>query len=165
MVRYTRQYNEYTCGPVAIINALKWSGHKATLKQDLKLFAQECRCEPCNGTSHGNFDRVLRAKSNGRFTVRRRVCPNLADIEQHLLRPKCAVIINFLRVDENEKELDAHYALLTGITESEKFMQINSFNGKTVEMATKQQLLRDLEKRKGKNGKIYPRAWFLTKRI
>lgn len=94
--------------------------------------------------------------------VKRRICPNLADIEQHLIRSKCAVIINFLHVDENAKELDSHYALLTGITESGKFMQVNSFDGKTVEMTTRQQLCRDLEKRKGKNGKIYPRAWFLT---
>ena len=163
MLRYVRQYNDYTCGPVAIINAIKWSGHKATIKQDLKHITNECRCDPRNGTSHGNFDRILRKESKERFRVRRRLFPTLEEIAQHLVRPGHSVIINFLRVNKGGIEIDAHYALLVGAMEAvQEFVQINSFEGETVARVNRYQLAEDLRQRKSIRGKVYPRAWFLT---
>lgn len=163
MTRYVNQCNDYTCGPIAIVNAIEWSGHSASLEQDVKVITQECRCDPKNGTSHGNFDRVLRMKSRGKFTVRKRMFPGINDIEEHLAQPQCAVIVNFLRVDKDGVGIDAHYALLVGITECGEFTQINSFDGQTVKKTQRQELLEDLEIRKSIRGKMYPRAWFLKK--
>lgn len=163
MVRYVRQYNNYTCGPVAIINAIKWSGHKAIIKQDLKRITNECRCDPRNGTSHGNFDRILRIESKGRFRARRRLFPTLEEIDQHLAQPGHSVIINFLRANENGVEVDAHYALLVRTAKAaQEFVQINSFEGETIAKVNSHQLAEDLKHRKSIRGKVYPRAWFLT---
>ena len=40
MIRYLRQKEKGTCGPVAIINALKWAGIKATEKTHKKKIKQ-----------------------------------------------------------------------------------------------------------------------------
>lgn len=162
MVRYARQYNDYTCGPIAIINAIKWSGHKGTLKNDLKRITQECRCDRNNGTSHGNFDHVLRQYSRGRFTARRRLYPDFSDVVQHLAHPNCAVIINYLHVGEIT---DAHYVLLLGgkAKNGRGLTLINSFSKETRVEINEKQIKEYLKKRRSARGKMYPRVWFLQK--
>ncbi len=45
MTRYVRQRTEFSCGPVAILNVLKWSGEKVALNSKLyKRIYADCEC-------------------------------------------------------------------------------------------------------------------------
>lgn len=44
-MRYVRQRNDFSCGPVAILNVLKWSGEKVALDSELyKTIYSDCGC-------------------------------------------------------------------------------------------------------------------------
>lgn len=61
MPKYTRQHDQFNCGPVALLNALKWAGYPYTLK-DLPRLSRLCKCKPgdLGGTLTCDFDRALR---------------------------------------------------------------------------------------------------------
>lgn len=52
MTRYLRQRDTFTCGPVSIINAIKWSGRLATERTYKKRFKTELQCEYPDGTPY-----------------------------------------------------------------------------------------------------------------
>ena len=56
MIRYIKQRDKYSCGPVAIMNVLKWAGAEFSYQGKIKLFQQLCFCKPSNGTSHASLN-------------------------------------------------------------------------------------------------------------
>lgn len=54
MRRWLRQYDGFSCGPVALINLDKWRGKPVT-NQDLPRYRRRCRCRPKHGTFDTNF--------------------------------------------------------------------------------------------------------------
>ncbi len=43
MIRYTKQRDRLSCGPTAILNALKWAGTGATYKEEGRQLIKDCR--------------------------------------------------------------------------------------------------------------------------
>jgi hypothetical protein len=56
--RYLGQRDHYRCGPVALLNLDKWSGHDVTAG-DLRHYEWRCRCRNPQGTSSRNFSRAV----------------------------------------------------------------------------------------------------------
>lgn len=50
MIRYIKQRDKYNCGPVAVLNALKWAGKKVTYASDFKKIKEACKSGKKNGT-------------------------------------------------------------------------------------------------------------------
>jgi hypothetical protein len=148
MPRYTKQFDGFSCGPVAICNILKWGGFNVTLKAALGPIAAVCKCSRLRGTTNYHFDRSLRLFCKGfDLHVRRKYKPKLKDIENHL-RDGGVVAINYkvgTYDDGPNKGYEwRHYMLITDISEDgREFGTVNSFSGK------------------GQRAKTYwPRAWF-----
>ena len=57
-MRWLRQYDHYSCGPVALINLDKWRG-KSVTKRDLPRYRRRCHCYYPDGTSTINFLRTV----------------------------------------------------------------------------------------------------------
>jgi hypothetical protein len=57
--KYARQLDDFSCGPVAVLNALKWVGYDANYKRDHKRLVKLCRCTK-DGTHDEGFDRAIR---------------------------------------------------------------------------------------------------------
>jgi hypothetical protein len=160
LIRYVRQRDRYSCGPIAIINAIKWAGKSASIWQDFEAVTQDCKCVPPGGTKHADFDHALRKHSRG-FRAKRRIQPSFTSIERYLRMPRSAVIVNYAY--DRDGVRGAHYALFIGTSRSgESFVGIN-IRRKTVFSISRQEFMRDLRRRKDGCGRVYPRVWFLTK--
>ena len=69
------------CGPIAILNAEKWTGAKSTKKR-LPYLIRLCKSDANDGTYDSNFDKAIRR--NPHFSVRRMYQPSLPKLRQHL---------------------------------------------------------------------------------
>lgn len=70
-MRYLNQTNRHSCGPVAVINALKWAGIKATWEKDGKRITKLCNTTK-DGTLGGDVTVAVRKASKGKIKVTRR---------------------------------------------------------------------------------------------
>jgi hypothetical protein len=57
--RYVRQKDDYGCGPIAVLNALKWAGYDAQYKRDYARLIRLCKCTK-GGTIDDNFNKAIR---------------------------------------------------------------------------------------------------------
>lgn len=124
--RYVKQRDKFSCGPVAIMNILKWSGERFSYQETIDLFRKLCECNNPRGTNHPNFDKALRAvtKRLGGFHVRRVHNPKLPEVEKHL-REEGVVILNYFWRNEKEGAY-RHFTLLTSVSETGKsFLTVN----------------------------------------
>ena len=116
MTRYIKQRpNRWVCGPLAIVNGMKWLGRKVTSK-DIPKVSEACKRE--NG--HGIYDYQLSAGLkyfNVKYKVRRYA--TLAKIDDELNRGR-AVIVTVAHKQssgKNKGKIFGHYVLLIGKTE------------------------------------------------
>ncbi len=124
--RYVKQRDQFSCGPVAIINILKWSGERFDCQDIIGPIQKLCKCSNPTGTNHPNFDKALRAttKMLGGFHVRRVYKPKLPEVEKHL-REGGVVALNYSWRPKKEKR-GRHFMLLTGVSETGKsFLTVN----------------------------------------
>lgn len=97
---YATQHDYYSCGPVAILNALKWVGVRATMKN---MHSELCNmCYTSKGDYGGTFpqeiDRVLRIYSRFHdFKVLRLRKIGIKRVTELLLHPNQSIILNYYR--------------------------------------------------------------------
>ncbi len=115
MPRYIKQRDNYSCGPVALINAARWSGSKEKIRSLRKRFMSECECT-FPGTSLGNFKKVINEIDC--FKIHS-MCkqPSIGRLDYNLDVGRIVI----LRI---RSELGGHYFLCTRYT-SEEYEVIN----------------------------------------
>ena len=137
--RYMKQRDQYSCGPVAIMNTLKWSGFKFSYEDQIEHFQSLCGCTSSEGTFHAPFDKALRiaSKELGGFNVKRIYYPKLWQIEKHLEAGGVIVLSYSWEVDE---DYSRHFSLITGISSSRRsFLMVNDFRkGPALKRITRQ---------------------------
>lgn len=160
MPRYIGQRDTFRCCPIAIFNALRWSG-QCIKYEYLKRIVRHCRCTYEDKVFRYNLDRSLIVYGKRRFEVRIRYRPSISSIEEHLRQPECAVIINDLRTENGMEK--GHCYLVTKVTDSGKsFTVVNLYKGEAVRMIRRSTFKHSIRPRKHEDGAIYPVAWFLT---
>lgn len=83
MVRYVRQKDYTSCGPIALINILKWIGVNVTYNNFIEMARGLCGHEP--GHEGGTRDHgMMIAFRKLRISYSRRKNPTLAQIDFHL---------------------------------------------------------------------------------
>lgn len=108
MTRYVRQRDNYSCGPVAIANALKWAGSKFSYRRYHPMFIAAAKCQKPRGTKRGHFDRTLRffARTFDWFKVKRALGIKRAGLLSFLRSSDHAAILQYY-----VKEDKRHFAL------------------------------------------------------
>ena len=159
---YTKQRKRFDCGPVTIINALKWAGKNITYEKRINYFKRLCKCDDIDGTKHRNFDRALRISGKDMFSIRRVHHPTLKEIVNHL-KNKNAIVINYRWRKRKSNRNMRHFILLVGIEPSkDSFDVVNGYGkGPALQPVLREQFKR-LELRFQRVDKHY-NAWFLTK--
>ena len=103
MIRYMRQPTKYTCGPIAILNARKWAGQHATLK-DLKRLDHLYRVTHNKGMSIVDLEVALEFECGIKSSCIRSSSRRVYD--QLLKAGKVAIIVTskhyFLLIGRNE---------------------------------------------------------------
>ena len=162
-MRYVRQRNQFTCGPVAVLNAVRWAGGRARFEDKFDDYVERCRCVPPWGTKHGAFDRVLRVEGDGLYKVRRVYRPTIAQITSHLLNGG-AVILNYRtgKKHKDPRKERRHFYMLTASSPFGMIFEAVNRNENTP--ALSEISIWDLEKDfKHRRSDRAFKAWFLTR--
>ncbi len=169
MIRYAKQKNSSDCGPIAILNALKWAGVRCTYQSDLKKITEKSRCDSV-GTSYGYFEKALRHFAHGNFTVTRKAWPGIAVFQKFLRNPDHAAISFFVDTDERKKrkKKSPHAMLIVGTRKTGgRFLCVNFpeySRGKTAEWVSRGKIIAGHRPIRHL-GYSYPSLWFLEKEI
>lgn len=101
---YTKQYDKFRCGPVALANVIKWAGFGFNYKKRYKELSKLCKSNPEFGTCHNDFNKAIKKiAKKGKFKVKKVNRPLLKDIERHL--KKSGIIV----FRYNWSEINGHY--------------------------------------------------------
>lgn len=159
MPRFTKQRDRYSCGPVAILNALRWCGMDAPYKEVIDILQKVCNCEPGRGTNHPDFDQALRFFGTDLFRVRRVSRPRLAEIEEHLREDGC-VILNYRWTRGGN--WFRHFSLVNGVSPSGRTFYL--VNDSTVGPAQQALRRQDFVKEILRYQRVdhHFKGWFLT---
>ena len=163
-MRYIRQPDEISCGPTAILNALKWGGMPVT-HDDLPKIQFACKTvnayDPFDtenaGTYDHDFDRTLRYAGAPLFDVKRKNSFSFKSVKEHLLSGG-AVCIGYYWV-ENGKE-GAHFAFIEKI-EKGYWVTINDHSSSS---AVKRRVEKTVRKWLTSRKMGCPSVWFLTRK-
>jgi len=163
MARYLKQRDGYSCGPVAIMNVVKWAGLTFSYKNEIKFFQSICGCEPVFGTNHPNFDKALRtiAGEIEGLKVRRVQSPKLWQIEDHL-GAGGIIILNYhwRKADKQAR----HFMLLDRVSDSGKsFLTINDYRIGPAVRWMPRETFKKVHLRFQKTDPYF-RAWFISRR-
>lgn len=163
-MRYARQPDKYSCGPTAILNALKWAGEDVSTKEHLPFLQFGCRTIDLehphdidlNGTTDDDFDRVLRYVAKGMFRIRKVNHRSVAKMKAHLARGG-AICFSYYWAEDGQS--GHHFAFIEKLDRGQ-FVIVNDHNAQnedTVTIRTSTTLRRWLKKHKES-----PCVWFLT---
>jgi hypothetical protein len=83
-MKYLKQNDKYSCGPVALINALKWAGEVKNGGALRKRLIAACKCKPPRGCYTDDFEQALTDLNT--FDFQRKEFPELEDLDNHLDR-------------------------------------------------------------------------------
>ena len=127
MTRYLRQKDEFHCGPVAIINAMKWVGINASARSHLNQLSKECGTDKY-GTYPQRFGRVLSKYVRAHYWER----PFTPGLKNHLSFGRAFVLgHSFVR---NDDIVESHYTLCIG-RDSGGYIMVNdvhTYNGEII---------------------------------
>lgn len=123
-MRYVKQRDSYSCGPIALLNILKWSGLRKTYK-DLPILQKECKCN--NGTWPEDLQKAVKKYSNLKSFSRRK--PSILKIDQHLKRHGAVILVCYWS-DEWDEEIEGHFITIVGCKDKE-YVCLNSHITKT----------------------------------
>jgi len=162
-MRFVRQRDNYSCGPVAIMNVLKWAGHPINYQDSISQLQRLCNCRPKDGkgTMHSDFDRALRkiADRLGSFKVRRVHRPALSEIEEHL-QAGGLVILNYYWRKKGEGY--RHFSILADVKPSGKyFLTVNDFAHGPAERIVSRKKFKNFNLRFQRVDPHY-KAWFIS---
>lgn len=162
-VRYVKQRDHYSCGPVAIMNILKWVGVKFNYRDRIEVLQEACKCSPPRGTKHAAFDKALRLVAEllpVDICVRRVHRPKLCQIEEHL-RSGGAVVLNY-RWEADEEGFSRHFMLLTKVYGDGKyFLTVNDNRQGPAVRAIHRQTFKKVNLRFQRTDRHY-KAWFVS---
>lgn len=117
---YVVQRDSYRCGPVAILNALRWAGKDVLYKSQIGRLTQLCECVQPKGTKYRPFVRTLRKEGKNWFDIELVTEPNFGLVEKILGQGKAA-IWNF------KHERGRHYAFIVSADRSKKTFSVANY--------------------------------------
>ena len=162
MPRYIKQRDKFRCGPVVILNALKWAGVDVSYDESIDHLSNLCRCRRPRGTNHKNFDRAIREAGKGIFRTQLVRHPTIGKIEEHL-QDGGALAFNYHWRREEENESSRHFSLVEGISPSGRTFYIanRSHAGRTLQSIHRERF-KKWDLRFQRTDPHY-KAWFLTR--
>ncbi len=164
MPRYVRQRNDYSCGPVALLNALKWAGRKGAYRKDIELLKAECGTTR-KGTPFANMVYAARFH-RGYFSVTSKRNVTIADINAHLRRGGAVILGSVSTILDPDAY---HYFLITeriGLRGEASYRTVN-FDRRATQRLVSSKLIREGMRRAAAldvDRKGRPYALFLRKR-
>jgi hypothetical protein len=112
MTRYLKQWDYISCGPVAIINAMKWRGMKVSRRSHFKKLKRKCKCNHRDGGTYKHD--LTRALRNYLSNVKCKVQESINTLDRHLDSGGAVIIAyDYIR---NDDVREGHYVFCIGKT-------------------------------------------------
>lgn len=161
--RYSKQYNNFSCGPVAILNALKWAKRGYSVKKDLKRISKRCNLKN-DGSFVRDFHNALKKESKGIFLYKRYTKFTANKMIEHLLDGG-AILLNYRFVYKDEGQEIRHYTFIPGIKRNRFIAINNTIVGKKIKTfgTISYEKMKKMIKSYRRYKLPFPTAWFLTK--
>ena len=131
MVRYIKQRDHTSCGPVAVINILKWLGYKVSYDSFIHSARYLCGHEP--GPEGGtNITGVEKALKHLGVKKRRVKNPSLDDIDRHI-DSGGIVLLEYVAPYKNEflNKGEGHFSICIGRT-AKTYILVNDGTKNTI---------------------------------
>jgi|15BtaG_2_1085339.scaffolds.fasta_scaffold46470_2 hypothetical protein len=109
-MRYVKQRNNTSCGPIAVLNALKWAGFKFTMKNSYKRLAKKCKYNVSEGA--WPIDVLNAISSYKRLTVTPDAPTKIQDLDDRI-RAGSSCILTYYWYDEGAQEVLSHYTFIS----------------------------------------------------
>lgn len=158
-MRFIKQKDQYSCGPIAIMNALKWAGLHTTYKTHFYKIKSLCKTTILWGTTPDNMTTTLLKHSKYlSFTTKSLV--TLKEIDKHL-NAGGAVILEYWFKDEGMNLYDGHYVFIFR-ERGYDFIAVNAI-GISVAQPCPRDMLKSMLSCKKYRHTGSPSAWFISK--
>ena len=148
-----------TCGPVAIINALRWAGQKAPYSLSKSKIRKACKWNSGKGTRHTNFEKALRKFGGKYFSIRKKKRPTLKEMRKHLSAGQ-AIVLSYAW--ESGGERSRHFSLL--IPHDGFVYRVNSYRKGPAAVLVGEGSFRRYELRFQRTKECGLVGWFLNRR-
>jgi uncharacterized protein YehS (DUF1456 family) len=133
MTRYVQQRDNTSCGPIAIINALKWANVKVTYK-DLDKYVKKCRSHLKLGTWPRHLIGVLSREKHLKVVYYPTL--NLKKID-NILKSNNIVLVDYYYI--NKKHKYGHWFMIESFT-NKKYNCINLYKRQTISYVSRSEM-------------------------
>lgn len=153
MARYSKQPDVYGCGPVAVMNALKWAGKNISIsdKEQRRKYYKICNCVPLQGPpvrgwkeiarkdkdfiigtmAHHMTSALYEIEKEGdmlSFPTHARSVTPIKEVERFASRENSAMILLYHHRDSGSGDVHGHYIFVPEVSKSGKtFTVVNNF--------------------------------------
>lgn len=159
--RYVGQRDGISCGPLAILNILKWAGYAITSNY-LKNLRKYCKTDK-DGTDTKYISKVLNRYSKLEYKCIPFVKIN--DLHKHLENEGSAIIeVSWFNEDINDSA--GHFYVIIGVIEIDNktfYKVINWKKGFTQNFAERKVIIKEF--RKCMKSEENPKAWLIKRKI
>lgn len=167
MPRYLKQYDNYSCGPTAILNALKWAGVAASYRTHYKRVAKGCKVAEGEykdrGTLSSDLDRTVRALGKAHFTVRKVRSCTIQQLDEHLQNGGAAILAHLEEeLYAGQKDIEGHFSFWFH-SDGKSFTGANDGGPDATIVRTRKEMVSKIRKRKH-GSDLYPEVWLLTRK-
>ena len=118
-IRWIRQYDQYSCGGVALVNVLKWLSYPATYSL-LPALRKLCKCSQPKGTGQRYLEAALRKLG---IQFKRKTQPTIREIDRHLDSGGIVLVHYYIVI--------GHYSLCVG-RNKDIYTMVNDIDDVTV---------------------------------
>jgi hypothetical protein len=157
MQRYVKQYDGTSCGPIALINTLKWLGYSVSY-DFLNIAKHLCRWKGIRGgTSDLDLEKAL---DYFRVEKKRVVKPSIEELDKHLDSGGAAIISYFnIYSMPGFKKNAGHFTLCIGRTDK-TYLMVNDRTNRTTNRRHRKTMKAILDHEVGRE-KCW--AWFISR--
>lgn len=154
MPRYIGQHQigHNGCGPIAILNVLKWAGVPTSYRKHYPKVAQMCEC--IEGTQRSTFEKTLKSLAKGLFSVTAIRGPTLKEFYNMVDCGAAAVLLY-------HNGWCGHFCFIPEV-QGKKFICINDDLKKTVCRRSIKEMKRYF-RFAYEEGVYFPKVWFIEK--
>ena len=158
-MRYLSQHDQYSCGPVALMNILRWIGLDIHYRNEIEWFQEITHCREDGilmGTTFGDMTRALK-KFKNLLTYHYLKHPKMLDLILNLALGR-VVILSYRIQPKCKRAIPGHYIVIIE-KKGEKYLCLNTFNGKAKRWIPEKEVERFFE-----ISRQYPVMWVINKK-
>ena len=157
MTRYAKQRDRFSCGPTAVINAMKWSGYQISYREELEKYVHRYGCLYPEGV----HPEILAGRMDAmqELDIRREINkPKLSDLNRELRKGRALILCH------PHAYRGGHYILCIGETKHFYKVVNRGSSRKTVSYISKKVMRKMLRRdREMTAGRYHAVAWSISR--